>query len=155
MPTDIAKQSKTALVRQVEGLARSKVRAKAQALEIGERVADVAGEGLAMATGAAIGAAEGRFRNKGGAPLSLGPIPLPLVVATTATIAGVATGRRAFNYAAAGALGAFGYRLGNAYGTKLLAKSGRKGVSGIGEEWGALSDAENEVVYGMDDDDDD
>jgi hypothetical protein len=151
MPTDIAKQSKPALVRQVETLARSRVRARSQALEMGERISDVIGEGLALATGAAVGAAEGRFRNKDRSPLSLGPVPLPVVVAVTSSVAGVMTGRRSFNYVAAGALGAWGYRLGQGWGAKQLAKSGRKGVSGIGEDW-QLNEAEREIVFGTEDD---
>lgn len=151
MPTDIAQSSKGALVRQVEGLYRARARSKAQALEMGERVTDVIGEGLALATGAVVGAAEGRYRNKDRSPLSLGPVPLPLAVAVASSVAGLATGRRSFNYAAAGALGAWGYRLGQGWGAKQLAKLGRKGVSGIGEDW-ELSDAEKDVVFGLEDD---
>jgi hypothetical protein len=152
MPSDLAKASKGALIRQVEGIRRARARDKSRAEEMGDRVSDVLGSGLALVTGLAVGAAEGRYRNKGGSPLQLGPVPFPVLVATVSTVGGLWTGRRAFNYVAAGALGAQGAKLGKAWGAKQLAKAGRKGVSGVGEDWGALSDAERDLVFGVEDD---
>ena len=148
MPTDLASRPKSALVKQVESMYRSRAREKSRAMEVGTRVSDLLGTGLAMATGAAVGAAEGRFRNKDRTPLSLGPVPLPLAVAAVSSAAGLFTGRRAFNYAAAGAVGAFGYNIGKGWGAKALSKAGR--VSGVGEDW-ELNDAERAVVFGVED----
>lgn len=145
MPNELQAQSKTALVKRVQGLMRSRDRQKAEALEIGERVTDVIGGGLAMTTGVAIGVAEARFRNKDGSPLSLGPVPLPLAVATAATAVGLWTGSKQAAYTAAGAFGAYGQTLGKAWGAQWLARAGK--VSGVGED-DALSAAENAAIWG-------
>ena len=143
MSTDLAQASKGALVRQVERLHKSRAREKAKALETGERVTDLLGVSLAGITGAVVGAAEGRFRNRDKSPLSVGPVPLPLATAAVASVGALFTGNRSFAYAAAGALGAMGYNLGKGWGASTLAKSG---VSGVGEE--RLSDVEHELLFG-------
>ena len=153
MPTDLTKTSKGALVRKVEAMSRGKDRQRAAALRAGETVQDVVGTGIAGATAAGLGYAAGRYRNKDGSPMSLGPVPLEIAAATAATIGAVVTGNRAFSYAAAGAIGAYAYKQGEAFGAKQLAKAGRRGVSGVGEDFG-LDDDEEALIWGDDDDDD-
>jgi hypothetical protein len=81
--------------------------------------------------------------------MSLGPVPLEIAAATAATVGAVVTGNRAFSYAAAGAVGAYAYKQGEAFGAKQLARAGRRGVSGVGESYG-LSDDEEALIFGED-----
>ncbi len=134
MPESALKSlSKTALEKRVASLSKRQTREKAAAEEIGGRVADVGGTGVALATAASIGFVEGKFRNKDNTSLSLGPVPLTLATATAATGAALFTGSRWFSYMAAGALGAYGYGAGLAAGEKSRVTKGRR-VSGIGDE---------------------
>lgn len=125
--------SKTALEKRVVSLTTKRTRERAAAEEIGGRVADVMGGGVAFATATSIGFIEGKFRNKDKTSLSLGPVPLTLTAAAVASGAALLTGSRWFSYAAAGAVGAYGYGMGLAAGEKSRAGKGRR-VKGIGDE---------------------
>ncbi|TPV93784.1 MAG: hypothetical protein B7733_18675 [Myxococcales bacterium FL481] len=143
--TALMSQSKTALAKRVASLNNRIRREKESSAELGERVADLMGGGVAFATAAGLGFLEGRFRNNDRSPLSLGPIPLTLAAAASASGIAIATGSRWANAAANGAFGAYGHTIGLAAGNEGRVKRVRR-VSGIGDE--LMEDEEAEHYFG-------
>ena len=143
--TALMSQSKTVLAKRVASLNNRIRREQTQAAELGERVADLMGGGVAFATAAGLGFMEGRFRNNDRSPLSLGPIPLTLAAAVSTSGVAIATGNRWATAAAQGAWGAYGHTIGLAAGGEGRVKRARK-VSGIGDE--LMEDEEAEHYFG-------
>jgi len=143
--TALMSQPKSTLAKRVSTLNNRIRREKAASAELGERVADLMGGGVAFATGAGLGFLEGRFRNNDKSPISLGPVPLTLAFATASSGLALATGNRWVIAAAHGSFGAYGHSLGLASGAEgRVSKAAR--VSGIGDE--LMEDMEAEHYFG-------
>lgn len=123
----LAELPKTTLLQKLQGQIAANKRAKNAAEQIGEKVQEVIGSATAAATGAVIGFSEVNWASEKG-PLSLGPVELPLAVATAAT----ALSFFGFNpagqmtYVAAGAAGVYGAGRGRAYAIKRKEEQAKK-----------------------------
>ncbi len=149
MATELSGQSKTALAKAVTRLQASKDRQKREAQSMGTKLSHAIGGITAGATAAAVGIAEGRFRNRDGTPLSVGPIPLPLAAGAAAL--GLSWWWNPGNQvsaAYAGCMGAYAVSIGRGWGKTWRAKAG---VQGIGHDTDDLSPAEAELVFGDED----
>lgn len=145
MAEDLMTKSKTALARQVDRLKSAARRDGASMEAFGTKVADTLGNGTAWATAALVGVVEGRFRNKDGSPLSLGPVPLPLLgVAGLTGLAWFWNPAGQVSYASAGLAGYHGGTMGRGWGTAWRAK---RGVEGVGEADDDLTPEEAALVF--------
>lgn len=126
---------------------------KAVAIMAGGSAAGVASSGL-------VGFIEGRFRNKDGSMISLGPVSLPATVATLSSIASVGLFAAGMPGASAVAAHVTSANAGLATGTwaraqgalrrqKVADKSkNQKGVGGSGDPLDALSPEERKLFLG-------
>lgn len=144
-----------------ESLARIASRAKGEAdkaeEERGTAMATLSRTVAATVTGPASAALTGyietRFPNKDGNRMSLGPVPLPVVIGTTALAGSFFIWGNQLSHIAAANYGLAAGTLGRGYGVIGLAKSKKKaGSGGVGESHtydegsAGWSDEEREVL---------
>lgn len=148
MPVD-SSASKSALVRALNTASNKVERTEEEKAEILELLGRTAGATVVgPGVSAIVGFIETRWPNKDGTPLSLGPVPLSVVIGAPMLIGSLFpwVGAKQMSYVACALFGGASYRLGHAYGAvsrvKALAKkkglkiSGEDGHEAIGaEEW--------------------
>lgn len=145
MTTALMERPKPVLAKMVGNLEAARGRERRAAEKMGEKLMDTLGTGTAFATAALVGLAEGRISNKDGSPLSLGPVPLTLAVATGLTgLSWFWNPNQQVSYASAGCAGAYGVTLARVWGRTWKAKAG--GVSGVG--YAGLTPEEQALAYG-------